>query len=796
MLLLIAGGSVDSAAVVLSAFMLGLGLGGRAFGRWAQGSSKPVRVLRAAAAGTALGSLVPLFLEPLMEGVYPWFYTSGLQFPARFLTAVFMIFPATFCAGGIVPSISRIVQGPGGRSEASKLYGINSIGSALGGFLAGFVLLEALGSAITLFMGAALTVAGLAFIRGGEATPEPSAGRPPPGMFFLLLYACSGVMALGYESVWSRQLTFVLGNSTYAFSTMGIMVLLGIGLGGVFGRGVAGRVRSPLVLFGVVQVLLAVASVLPLSALRSFGALAAVTGGRSWAATTAGSFFAAFIYMLPSTFLMGATFPVMLRVCAREGRLGEDVGLLSLANCLGAALGPIVTTRFLFLHLGVTGTGMALALGSISVGLASFAKARRPAGFLLGGAGSLLVVYLVTTANPPGSIPPPGMELLHFSEDRTATITVFGRDWDGHRSLRINGVEEVPIDQASLEAFYLLGHLPWGYNPGARTALAVALGGGITSGAVLTRPVQSLICVEICPGVVDALPFFEEENRRPDRDPRFTLVGDDGRNYLLGVRDTYDMIICDATHPGSSESWLLYTREYYSLVLDRLNPGGVAAQWVPLHQLPPVEFRRILATWAGVFPHSAAHLAGGRHAILIGSSDSLRLSIPAMFHDSLAAVQLASVAFSPDEPLYLEPVLDNREMRSVLAEEGNHNTDHRAYCQFIRRKAPRDPQATITPNVILLFGYSSRSPDPVRAAQMIYWKGTHPEPFAMVEPVAGRMASRWRSVTLTSSAEVLYYGGSPEEAAVYARRGASADPGWTRPILLMAHIQGGQSETE
>jgi len=796
MLLLIAGGSVDSTAVVLSAFMLGLGLGGKTFGRFAQRSAKPLGVLKLAAAGTALGSLLPLLLEPMVESVYPLFYSSGLQFPARFLSAVLMVFPAAFCAGGIIPAASRLVQGPRGRSTASGLYGLNSLGSAIGGFLAGFVLLEAVGTTLTLAFGALLLLAGLAFVKGGRAEPDTGVKGVPPGTFHIVVYAVGGCLALGYETVWSRQLTFVLGNSTYAFSTMGIMVLMGIGLGGWFGRNLALRVKSPLALFGTVQVLLAVSSVLPLSALRSFGSVAALTGGAGWVAGTAGGFLASFLYMLPSTFLMGVTFPVMLSVCARENRLGEDVGRLSLANCIGAAIGPLLATRFFFLHFGVTNTAMLLAFGSILTGLACFVRAGRYWGLPAGLAAAAMVFFLVITSRPPGSEAPKGMELLYFSEDRTATVAVFGREWDGYRSLRINGVEEVPVDQPSLEAFYMLGHLPWGYNPGARTALAVALGGGITSGALLTHPVRSLTCVEICPGVSEALRFFALENRRPDLDPRFSLVGDDGRNYLLGMRDTFDLIVCDATHPGSSESWLLYTREFYTLVLEGLSSRGIAAQWVPLHQLPPREFHRILSTWALVFPYSAAHLAGGRHVILIGSPDSLVLSVDSMFASGEAADQLGSVAFSQREPQYIRPVLDSDGMREALSAGPDPNTDHRAYCQFIRRRAPDDPQATITPNVALLFSFSSLSPDPVQISQMLYWSGSIPGAYSRLDGVAGMMASRWRSVALTSAAEVLYDGGSLTEAVRFAGMAAAADPLWPRPERLIAYMESAIQETE
>ncbi|MCP4648325.1 MAG: hypothetical protein GY852_11450, partial [bacterium] len=232
-LLLLTGGSVDATAVVLAAFMLGLGFGGRFFGRKAERSSKPVSVLRMAAAGAALCSFIPLLISPLAKAVYPALYSSGLQIPARFFLALVMIFPATFFAGGIVPSIAKLVEGQGGTARVSRLYGLNSLGSALGGFLAGFLLLEAIGISLSLVSGAALTLISLFLVKPVRFKPVLSeeVSGAKPGKFFLWLYFASGMLALSWEMVWSRQLTFVLGNSTYAFATMGVMVLLGIGIG-------------------------------------------------------------------------------------------------------------------------------------------------------------------------------------------------------------------------------------------------------------------------------------------------------------------------------------------------------------------------------------------------------------------------------------------------------------------------------------------------------------------------------------------------------------------------------------
>ena len=802
-LLLITGGSIDATAVVLSAFMLGLGFGGRYFGRRAEQSTNPVSVLRFAAAGASLCSFVPLVIAPLVTALYPALYSSGLQFPARFVIALLMIFPATFFAGGIVPAMARLVEGRGGAARVSRLYGLNSLGSALGGFLAGFLLLEAIGITLTLVVGAALTIVSLLLIKSSifHVTSIQNADHGvKPGMFFLLVYFASGMLALSWEMVWSRQLTFVLGNSTYAFATMGMMVLLGIGIGSIAGKRLADSTCNPLISFGVVQVLLGVASVIPLTALGSFLSISEkMNFFNGWPGIISGDIITAMFYMLPSTVLMGATFPLMVKAAAREQQLGEDVGILSMANCLGAAVGPILASQVLFRFLGVTPAVLLLSCLNASVGFFAFWKSRKLMMSLLAPVGAVVSVLLVLSARPPGSKTPPGMTLAYFEEGRTATVAVFGREWDNHRSLRINGVEEVPVDQASLEAFYLLGHLPWGYNPEAKTAMAVALGGGITSGALLSHPIDTLVCAEICPEVVMASVQFEQQNRRPDLDPRFELIGDDGRNFLLGADRKFDLIVCDATHPGSSESWLLYTEEYYSLVLSRLEPGGIAAQWVPLHRLPVEELTRIIATWGRVFPNVAVHPAGGRHAILIGSAEPLQLDIASMFRDSIASEQLTETGFRADEPEFLQPLLSGSEVFSIIESPIKSNTDDLAPCQFLIRKCRGDPQQTIGENLSLLLSLDTDGDaNPVYTGQIIYWNTMLPQAaeYFRSEETPTAMGRRWLSAALSTGAELLYNEGRFQAALELADMAWEADPGWQRNLDLVIEINRAQSYSQ
>ena len=791
-LVLLLGGSVDAATSVLSAFMLGLGLGGWWFGRAAQSRKRPEKVLRTALVLCALLSALPVFGSRMAAGVYPALYGSGFPvLPMRFLLSLTLVFPATFMAGGIVPVMARMTEGTGGRRETARLYGLNAIGSAFGGFLAGFVLLEAFGAGWTLAAGMVLLALPAIMIRSSQSpyAVDSTAAGVGPKRFLLLIYGLSGMLALSYESVWARQLSYVLGNSTYAFALLGVMVLLGIGIGSLLGGILARHARDPLVGLGGVEIALGLASVVPLSALGLFNELVYAFPTGSWPLLVLSRILVCGLYMLPSALLMGATFPLVVMAAARGDRLGLDVGRLTLANCLGAALGPVLVSMVLFRYLGVTASTAVLASGSVLLGAALFASAKAWKPAISVPPALAVVVAVVSLATPPGSRPPQGMDLAFFEEGRTATISVFARSWDNHRSLRINGVEEVPVDQPSLEAFYLLGHLPWGYNPQAESAMIVALGGGITSGALLTHPLDQAVCADLCDGLQRSLPLYADLNRRPDLDSRFTFVVDDGRNYLLGSRSGYDIIVCDATHPGSVDSWVLYTTGFYRTVRRHLNPSGVAAQWVPLHQLPPEEMRRILATWARVFPHSAVHVAGGRHLILIGSKDALALEVGRMFETTDAAAQLESVGYSMAFPEQMEPLIGPTEM-AAHAETSRlaSNSDLRAPCQFIKEKMSTAGQRTITPNLASAVSLGGGRPSRLLSAQMLYWKGELPAAHEMLTSAGSPLERRWLAVVLTTEVEQLHLAGKARSDLWLLDRAVEADSGWYRPRAMRRWI--------
>ena len=71
---------------------------------------------------------------------------------------------------------------------------------------------------------------------------------------------------------------------------------------------------------------------------------------------------------------------------------------------------------------------------------------------------------------------------------------------------------------------------------------------------------------------------------------------------------------------------MLYTRECYQLVKRALAPGGIAAQWVPLHTLDPRDYLSIVRTMQSVFPHITLWSPpASTHTVLVATPGPTRL---------------------------------------------------------------------------------------------------------------------------------------------------------------------------
>jgi spermidine synthase len=274
-----------------------------------------------------------------------------------------------------------------------------------------------------------------------------------------------------------------------------------------------------------------------------------------------------------------------------------------------------------------------------------------------------------------------GERLIFYDESSSATVSV-REDEQGGRMLSINGLDEVPVDPASLLTFRVLAHLPLLLHPSPQNVMVLSLGGAITTGSVARHPLKHIDAIELCPPVVKAAGLFERWNHNVLKDPRLRIILQDGRNHLLTNRKKYDVITADATHPWSADSWILYTREMYRLVRSNLTGQGIFCQWVPLHWMSMVDLKCILRTLRTEFPHLSLWYTGS-YLVAVGSHKSLPIDLSDLtdrMQQTTIHKDLASVGIdSPVSLLALFLMADGHIDHFVG--DGPLNTDDLAYLE-------------------------------------------------------------------------------------------------------------------
>jgi spermidine synthase len=97
--------------------------------------------------------------------------------------------------------------------------------------------------------------------------------------------------------------------------------------------------------------------------------------------------------------------------------------------------------------------------------------------------------------------------------------------------------------------------------------------------------------------------YFTSENYNVVADPRVQIIYDDARAYIRTSHEKFDVITSDPVHPWLKGAGMLYTREYFELARQHLNPGGVISQWVPLYESNTDAVKSEIATFFEVFPN-------------------------------------------------------------------------------------------------------------------------------------------------------------------------------------------------
>jgi spermidine synthase len=503
-----------------------------------------------------------------------------------------------------------------------------------------------------------------------DAQPA-AAGRLSERAPVYVAIALSGFCALAAQVIWTRILSLLFGASTYTFSLILAVFLIGLGIGSSIGSIIAKSVERPRLALGWCQLLNVMA--------MGWSAYMLLNSLPYWPINTSITtsiwynfqldFVRAFWAVLPAPILWGASFPLALAAVAKKGDdPGRLVGSVYAANTVGAIFGSVIASLVLVYWFGsqraqqvlmiVSGVSGLLLLAPAELGTPAPGKA--PLRWL---APAALVVALGLSAFIIRTVPViPGIlvaygryaatwlgqegDIFYVGEGLSSSVAVsrFGGVMNYHNAGKVQASSQ-PQD---MRLQRMLGHFTTLVPKTPRKVLVIGCGAGATAGAVsIDQNVETLVIAEIEPLVPRVVSeHFGEHNFHVVRNPKTHVVIDDARHFLLTTNETFDAITSDPLDPWVKGAATLYTREFFELAKSKLNPGGTVTLFVQLYESTPEAVKSEIGTFFEVFPNGIiwgnTHQGRGYDTVLMGTVDPPHFNVDE-WEERLNSPQYAAV---------------------------------------------------------------------------------------------------------------------------------------------------------
>jgi spermidine synthase len=736
---LVFGNTLYAVSMVVAAFLSGLALGSRFWGKRADISKDPFKTYIKLEILIALSAAVVTLLIYVLDDIFVSVMTvesiaSGKWQLIRYVFFFVLLLAPTSFMGGTVPMMSKFfirsfeTVGRG----VGTLYAANTYGGMAGCFISGFLMVPLLGvkGAVAAAIFLNLFVATLLWFSGSwvvaeENVKESSRKLQPASKqkrrkknkkavlfseqksdsthgykvsfaLALFLITLSGFNALVYEVLWTRAFIVFFKSTVYLFSNLLTVFLFGIALGSHLVTKRADRLGDPIKLFGIAQVGIGLFGILSVLFFLYSNELAlgfgAMLGGMSWAKDILVMLVLMLFAFLVPTVLIGLSFPLICRVVTGSlGSIGRKVGVVYAAGTAGGIIGSLMA-GFFFLPLVGLQKGLFivsfLALINGYIALLN-AVSRKGAGWIMPASGAFALVAFIAfeiSGTNIGIGPKTEGKLVFAREGIMGTVKVVQKRGGGPLTLMVNNYQLATSGDVAVR----FGHIPMILKPDAEDILLISLGSGITAGSIGAHPVKRIENVEIVPTLLDVQPLFARENRNIVSDRRFHLTFWDGRHYVRVTKRKYDLVISDLYQPDSAGVGNLYALEHFLNVKAKLKKGGAMAQWLPLYQLSPENLKVIMRTFAHAFEHvivwSGDINSEAPTLMLFGSRDPFYIQ-PEKFAQRLELEAVKNDLIDHADPLsFLSFYVMDRNGILKFTEGSPINTDNRPVIEYTAPK--------------------------------------------------------------------------------------------------------------
>jgi spermidine synthase/MFS family permease len=586
-------------SVVLSVFMLGLAAGSWAGGRWI--TPLTAKTGWSAAffyAGAELVIGVGAFVVPKLFSIGESVLLSSgetdsfgyLSLSALVLAAA--ILPWCVCMGTTFPFMLAYIRERDREQTKgfSFLYLANVLGAMCGTLLSALVCIELMGFHRTLWVAAAgnFTIAfisvflGLAQQKATRLAGTPVAlaaataasagpaqpGVTPDGTIKWILFA-TGFIAMAMEVVWTRAFIPALKTQVYSFALIVFVYLGATFLGSwMYRRDLrAKRQKTKAVLLAA------------LAALAFFPVLVnnpKILVEECWIGTIDPK--SALLLLggiVPFCALLGYLTPGLIDEYA--GGNPKRAGRAYAINVLGCILGPLFACYILLPRMSERYALILLALPFVFFCF-RFRQEYSPRMRLT--LPALVALALgwsaFGTEDFEGMLRKTSDTEIIVRRDYAATVISFGQGFQ--RMLLVNGLGMTVLTPITK---YMV-HLPLAFHKSPpQSALVICFGMGTSYRSAMSWNIDTTV-VELVPSVTQAFGYYHADAARFVNSTNGHMVTDDGRRFLKRTAKKFDLITVDPPPPAQAAgSSLLFSREFYTLAKQHLQPGGIVQMWFP-----------------------------------------------------------------------------------------------------------------------------------------------------------------------------------------------------------------------
>lgn len=625
-----AWGTALTLAVTMGGMCIGSLVAGKLVKKGAEQHAIRIYGLLELLIGTAGFCLTPAFI--LVEKIDTFVYAQIPEYAslAHILGIVFAVGIPAVCMGATTPIFGLIAKS--NNTSIASLYGLNTIGAALGSLLTAFLLIPMLGvshaiyaiSLINIFVGI------FAIVFGGSDPADISQdelqihqNKKINIKHELLIVSVTGFSTLALEVVWFRSFTAAFLSTTAAFSIMVAAVLISLGVSARLVPILKNKDISLSYLMGWAGILILLATPLVerFDLFTKSNSVNPVLLFSNW------FFLTLYVTGLP-ILCLGVALPWILDGQKSTRGWSNLYGV----NTLASIFGSISAGWFLLPCLGVATTSWAIGLLVLTTALTMM----RPKQIIIYSAMGVIAFTLAVLGESGvgkrriqfrTDLKSQDIKIISVSNGPDATVSVAELKDVGERVLVIDGfvaTGQSGEGKTRLLVNYMqwMGHLPMLLHANPKNALVICFGTGQTANAVRRENPLSLDIVDINENVYKMAQYFTK-NEGVLSDPRVNAMVMDGRAYLRRTTKRFDIITLEPMPPTFAGVNALYSKEFYEMARTKLNKDGIIAQWVPFNLLSPYLSASISKTFQSVFPNAILWVdPDSLTGILLGSTSN------------------------------------------------------------------------------------------------------------------------------------------------------------------------------